>query len=232
MEPWELLDLLGNENRRKILQLLASRPCYVSEISGRLRVAPKAVLDHLAMLEEAGIIEARAEEGRRKYFQISESVHLSVELGPFSFGTEASPVEEEDLDDDHLRRAAQRLEEVERLESRDRLGDLTLALRGVRDLQAELAGAYRSLQWRANAIMERCQEAVRGLTGDPREVAILLALARGMESAREVYRSVGLEYEEFLEVLQGLQRGKLITVSGDKIRLEGVPPMKAAEASR
>ncbi len=37
MDPAKLLDILGgNENRRKIIQLLANRPCYVSEISGRL----------------------------------------------------------------------------------------------------------------------------------------------------------------------------------------------------
>ncbi|MDQ1274790.1 MAG: ArsR family transcriptional regulator, partial [Euryarchaeota archaeon] len=54
MDPAKLLDILGNENRRKIIQLLANRPCYVSEISGRLGVGPKAIISHLNLLEQAG----------------------------------------------------------------------------------------------------------------------------------------------------------------------------------
>ncbi|RLM32686.1 ArsR family transcriptional regulator, partial [Haloferax sp. Atlit-109R] len=47
MDSAVLLDLLGNENRRRILRLLATKPCYVTEISEYLDVSPKAVIDHL-----------------------------------------------------------------------------------------------------------------------------------------------------------------------------------------
>ena len=57
MDSAALLDLLGNENRRRILGLLAQRPCYVTEISDSLGVSPKAVIDHLRKLEEAGLVD-------------------------------------------------------------------------------------------------------------------------------------------------------------------------------
>ncbi|WP_459839722.1 ArsR/SmtB family transcription factor, partial [Halolamina litorea] len=47
MDSAVLLNLLGNENRRRILRLLSHKSCYVTEISEYLGVSPKAVIDHL-----------------------------------------------------------------------------------------------------------------------------------------------------------------------------------------
>jgi predicted transcriptional regulator len=85
MEPSEFLDILGNENRRKILSLLADRPYFVSEISNRLGVAPKAVIGHLALLESIGLIESSTDEQRRKYYSITKSFHLEVSVSPYSY---------------------------------------------------------------------------------------------------------------------------------------------------
>ena len=85
MDPAKLLDILGNENRRRIIQLLASRPCYVSEISGRLGVGPKAIISHLDLLEQAGIIECSVDEQRRKYFNIANNMRLEVLVSPYTY---------------------------------------------------------------------------------------------------------------------------------------------------
>jgi predicted transcriptional regulator len=42
LNPIELLDILGNENRRRILQLLSFRPFYFNEMAKRLNVGPKS----------------------------------------------------------------------------------------------------------------------------------------------------------------------------------------------
>ncbi|KPU62376.1 ArsR family transcriptional regulator [Thermococcus sp. EP1] len=91
-EHGRLLDVLGNETRRRILLLLTKRPYFVSELSKELRVGQKAVLEHLRILEGAGLIEGRVEKiprGRpRKYYQIKRGIRLEVLLTPYSFGTE------------------------------------------------------------------------------------------------------------------------------------------------
>ena len=56
-----LLDILGNRNRRRIIELLREKPCFVTEISERLMVSPKAVIDHLQMLEDARILAFRSD---------------------------------------------------------------------------------------------------------------------------------------------------------------------------
>jgi len=88
----KLLDILGNETRRRILLLLTKRPYFVSELSQELGVGQKAVLEHLRILERAGLIEGRVEKiprGRpRKYYTIKRGFRLEVLLTPYSFGTE------------------------------------------------------------------------------------------------------------------------------------------------
>ena len=90
MDSFELLDILGNGNRRSILSLLSRKPCYVTEISEYIGVSPKAVIDHLEMLEEAGLVESRVDERRRKYFHISRSLRLEVDVSPYRFGVKSA----------------------------------------------------------------------------------------------------------------------------------------------
>ncbi|MFB6300633.1 MAG: metalloregulator ArsR/SmtB family transcription factor [Halobacteriales archaeon] len=90
MDAGALLDLLGNENRRRILRLLSRKPCYVTEISEHLDVSPKAVIDHLRRLESAGLIESRTDDQRRKYFHIAQHLRLEVTVAPYGFGMKSA----------------------------------------------------------------------------------------------------------------------------------------------
>ena len=109
MDPVELLDILGNENRRRILQLLSFHPFYFNEMAKRLDVGPKAVIDHLEMLERAGLVECYQDRGRRKYFRIARKTVLEVAVSPHSYGerayhSEDSPRDEEEGQDQDRQR--------------------------------------------------------------------------------------------------------------------------------
>ncbi len=86
LETVELLDILGNENRRRILQLLSFRPFYFNEMAKRLDVGPKAVISHLDMLERAGLIECYRDNRRRKYFRIVDCLVMEVVVTPHTYG--------------------------------------------------------------------------------------------------------------------------------------------------
>ena len=92
MEPSEFLDILGNENRRKIIALLAERPYYVSEITTRLNVSPKAVIGHLSLLENSALIESSTDAQRRKYYSISKSLRLEVSVSPYSYSVHVNNI--------------------------------------------------------------------------------------------------------------------------------------------
>lgn len=78
-----LLDVLGNDTRRRILQLLADEPRYFIQLSKDLRVSQQAVLKHLEILEKYGFITSYEEESsfpapKRKYFQLNLSCMLEI----------------------------------------------------------------------------------------------------------------------------------------------------------
>ena len=78
-----LLDVLGNETRRKILQLLADEPRYFIQLSRDVGVSQQAVLKHLEILERYGFVTSYEEAStlpapKRKYFQLNMSCMLAV----------------------------------------------------------------------------------------------------------------------------------------------------------
>lgn len=79
-EVSRLLDILGNRNRRRIIDLLRQKPCFVTEISDRLVLSPKVVIEHLAMMERERIITFNQDERRRKYYFIYNDIKFSVNL--------------------------------------------------------------------------------------------------------------------------------------------------------
>jgi ArsR family transcriptional regulator len=77
------LDVLGNETRRRILQLLADEPRYFIQLSRDLGVSQQAVLKHLEILERYGFVVSFEGESdfaapKRKYFQLSRSCMLAI----------------------------------------------------------------------------------------------------------------------------------------------------------
>jgi len=75
-----LLDILGNRNRRRIIQLLRQKPCFVTEISERLMISPKAVIEHLQLMEREHILSSCNDVGRRKYYSLSQDISVEINL--------------------------------------------------------------------------------------------------------------------------------------------------------
>jgi ArsR family transcriptional regulator len=80
IEVARVLDILGNRNRRRIIELLREKPCFVTEISDRLTLSPKAVIEHLQMMEREEILAFRMDERRRKYYFLSSDISIEVSL--------------------------------------------------------------------------------------------------------------------------------------------------------
>jgi len=185
MDSAELLDLLGNANRRRILRLLAHKPCYVTEISEYLGVSPKAVIDHLKKLEEAGLIDSRTDDQRRKYFSISRNLRLEVRVSPYEFGTKSAYPANTGLDISACRHLSI---EVDDAEGGD-LGDLATQLARLEQLENELSLAQRWVQGRATDVRDQFDHAVEN--GEGRLYAELVsALTQGPVSVRSLAREV------------------------------------------
>ncbi|MEE8402441.1 MAG: ArsR family transcriptional regulator [Candidatus Hydrothermarchaeaceae archaeon] len=161
MRREELLNMLGNETRREILQMLSERPCYVTELSQELDIGQKAIIEHLSLMHGAGIIESKFEKikkGRpRKYFIISKDVMLEVWIGTDTFNVKTSSIsiDEEILDSlPGLKKITQRLEELSGLDSSESIAEL-------REIYRELEDEKENIS-QAKQIIECLQGRIRG----------------------------------------------------------------------
>lgn len=67
VQPAVVMKALGEPRRIAILQLLRQGPRSVGEIAAEVDVTQQAVSQHLAVLDRAGLVEARREGTRSVY---------------------------------------------------------------------------------------------------------------------------------------------------------------------
>ncbi|MFC6903937.1 ArsR/SmtB family transcription factor [Halalkalicoccus tibetensis] len=176
MDSAALLDLLGNENRRRILRLLSHKPCYVTEISDYLGVSPKAVIDHLRKLEEAGVVESRVDDKRRKYFHIARNLRLEVSVSPYGYASKSAYPASSSLD---MKSSCSHLTiNVAAADGGD-VCDLAGELRKLEELEDELSLAQRWVQGRIADAHERISEAIGDGENSRLYAAVLSALDNG-----------------------------------------------------
>jgi DNA-binding transcriptional ArsR family regulator len=73
-----VLKALGEPRRLEILELLRKGPRSVAEITEQVDVTQQAVSQHLAVLDRAGLVEARR-EGTRSVYAVRPSGFAPVE---------------------------------------------------------------------------------------------------------------------------------------------------------
>ncbi|QFU81628.1 ArsR/SmtB family transcription factor [Natronorubrum aibiense] len=218
MDSAELLDLLGNENRRRILRLLARKPCYVTEISDYLGVSPKAVIEHLRKLEDAGLIESRVDDQRRKYFHIARHVRLEVNVSPYGFASKSAYPANSNLD----MTACRHLTLDVFADETDELDDLLRVLEDLEQLENELSLAQRWVQGQLCDVLDRISETA-GTGPESRIYADVLAsirtepksvgkLSRDVDAPREVVAEL-LESMADEGIVQRTERGWELTAS-------------------
>ncbi|WP_348611792.1 ArsR family transcriptional regulator [Halobaculum rarum] len=228
MDSAVLLDLLGNENRRRILRLLSHKPCYVTEISEYLGVSPKAVIDHLRKLEDAGLIESHTDDRRRKYFHIARDVRLEVNVSRHGFGTKSAYPANPSLD---IQGSCPHMHIDLELRSVDsgadaaadggELAELAAEFDELQDLENELSLAQRWVHGRMSDLLDRVNDRL-GVDADSRFYAKLLAAVTSTDgSHRAVVEEVDADPQAVEDGLRRLADADLLALESDRWQLVG-----------
>jgi ArsR family transcriptional regulator len=211
MDEAKILDILGNANRRNILKLLSLRPFYVTEISERLHVAPKAIISHLNMLERAGVIAFFVDERRRKYFHIAENFRLEVMVTPFTYGAEAIDVDTTQPENiEHT--------SVDKITIRTRsLTDLAETLVQLRRASRELSHNQKRVQDLMTQVMDKGARKIGTVANDFIDFDILAAMMTGPKEVERLSKGLSMRHQVIIEHLSRLEKQGIIkSVDGNR----------------
>jgi ArsR family transcriptional regulator len=214
MDEARLLDILGNANRRNILKLLSLRPFYVTEISERLHVAPKAVISHLGMLERAGIIQFYVDERRRKYFHIADNLLLEVQISPFRYDVESADSPQQERTHPDL---STPIGEIQL--KTGSLADIAETLDSLRRANRELMGAQRRVQELLTEVMERGARKIDGISRDFLDYDILSLLLTGPKTVEQLSAGLAIPGQVLADRLRNLEELRKIRRTNARIYL-------------
>ena len=207
----QLLDILGNRNRRRIIELLRYKPCFVTEISDRLLLNPKAVIEHLALMQKEDVVSFYQDEKRRKYYYLIQDFRLSVEMQPKDEPAEAVSVVPNETED---------------TEQALPLIDKIVQIRSLLDAREKLIEHLEAVESDIDNKMEEIMEGGRDVLNNNIEAEILISLIYAPLTPIEIADSIGRSIPDVTAALRSLiSQGYLETNSG---RYSLVVPKKQA----
>lgn len=104
-----ILNILGNDTRRRILTALADEPMYFNQLAKEIGIGQQAVLRHLQALEDSGLIETYGEKSQfgapnRKYYKLSSAFSLTVSISEDDFLVSHRMIEDSPLSKESKKR--------------------------------------------------------------------------------------------------------------------------------
>ena len=198
VEVARILDILGNRNRRRIIELLRQKPCFVTEISDRLTLSPKAVIEHLQLMEREEILSFRLDDRRRKYYYLANDISVMVSLHRLEEGTRSS-----DNVNNQLRKS---------------LGKL----RKLVDAREELAGNLRNIEKDIDLQIREIVQQGREVLEDDSGIDLLIALAHCNLTGEELAELTGQPVQNLAAGLAELRKKHIVEQEGPTFRLCGI----------
>jgi ArsR family transcriptional regulator len=200
-EVSRLLDILGNRNRRRIIELLRQKPCFVTEISETLMLSPKAVIDHLQMMEREAILSCQTDDRRRKYYYLENDILIDINLRQVRVLSEI--LDNEDSENDSLKNSVTILGRM--IKAHDMiLSNLEQVNHDIETKITDLARNHKDL-FRSD-----------------REITVIIALSHDSLTLQELEQVTDVSQKDLEEVLKRFERKGIIGRVKERYELRGV----------
>ncbi|MDD1689369.1 MAG: ArsR family transcriptional regulator [Methanoregula sp.] len=200
-EVARLLDILGNRNRRRIIELLRQKPCFVTEISDTLVLSPKAVIDHLQMMEREEILSCEMDDRRRKYYYLAHDILVDVSLKEMRIDL---PVADEDtLKNDQLKKTVAMLARM---------------IRAHDQILANLEQVNHDIETKINDLARIHND----LFKSDGELSVVIALSHQPLTAAELEQVTELSKTSLAEILKQFEKRGITKREKERYTLRGV----------
>jgi len=200
VEVSRLLDILGNRNRRRIIELLRQKPCFVTEISETLVLSPKAVIDHLQMMEREAILSCQVDDRRRKYYYLANDILIDISRKQVPGFTGAV---DDDAGTEQLKNS------VAMLARMIKAHDMILS---------NLEQVNHDIEIKINDLARNHKDIFRS----NREITVIIALSHDALTSEELLQVTEMSTEDLGVILKRFGRKGLIRRTKDRYTLRGV----------
>jgi ArsR family transcriptional regulator len=202
VEVSRLLDILGNRNRRRIIELLRQKPCFVTEISDTLVLSPKAVIDHLQMMEREEILSCQVDNRRRKYYYLANDILIDISLKQVQ--ELPAPLDDEmDAGQEQLKNSVVMLGRM--IKAHDMiLSNLEQVNHDIETKIHDLARNHKAI-FRSN-----------------REITVVIALSHDPLTAEELVQVTEMSPDDLAEILKRFMKKGLLKRTKDRYSLRGL----------
>jgi ArsR family transcriptional regulator len=202
VEVSRLLDILGNRNRRRIIELLRQKPCFVTEISETLVLSPKAVIDHLQMMEREAILSCQIDDRRRKYYYLANDILIDISR---------KQVRE-------LTGAVDGNDGVEQEQLKNSVAMLGRMIKAHDMILSNLEQVNHDIETKINDLARNHKDLFRS----NREITVIIALSHDSLTSEELLQVTEMSPEDLAEILKRFGRKGLIRRTKDHYTLRGV----------
>jgi ArsR family transcriptional regulator len=200
-EVARLLDILGNRNRRRIIDLLRQKPCFVTEISETLMLSPKAVIDHLQMMEREEILSCEMDERRRKYYYLANDILIDVSLKGLRIIS--VPVQQDTEQDESLRRTVAMIGRM---------------IRAHDQILANLEQINHDIEMKITDLARNHKDLFRG----EREISVIIALAHHSLAIADLGQVTGIPENRLSAIVREFERRGIVQRENDVYSLGGI----------
>jgi len=200
VEVARILDILGNRNRRRIIDLLRQKPCFVTEISETLMLSPKAVIEHLQMMEREAILSCETDERRRKYYFLANDILVDVSLKQVRLlGT----LHEENPQNEQLQKSVEILGRM--IRSHDRILE-------------SLDQLNQDIETKIDDLAQNHKDLFRS----GREIIVVIALSHEPLTFEQLGQVTEIGTEELLNILRMFEHRGIIGRTEDRYTIRGI----------
>ena len=201
IEDARLLDILGNRNRRRIIELLRQKPCFVTEISDTLTISPKAVIDHLQMMEREAILSSQIDERRRKYYYLANDILIDISRREVQIFRKEPHADDEA--DERLKKSVTLLGRM--ISAHDQILE-------------NLEHVNHDIEIKINDIARNHKDLFRS----EREITVIIALSHDSLTVPELEQATGISGGDLVPILNRFERHGLVQRIQDTFTLRGV----------
>ena len=200
-EVARLLDILGNRNRRRIIELLRQKPCFVTEISDTLMLSPKAVIDHLQMMEREAILSCQMDDRRRKYYYLANDILIDVSLKEVRIVSAVSGKDDE---------------KNERL--KNSIAMLGRMIKAYDQILANLEQINHDIETKISDLAHNHKDLFRS----EREITVIIALSHDSLTLAELKEATGIPGDPLMDILKRFEHRGIVKRETEQYILRGV----------